>query len=137
MNSQNYIEKPTNTTGSGVKDLTFRIEALDDGIAPMRRLIETKIQRIQRKAPGYEYAQRELEALIPALQSIIAFRDDIVSIYNALASEHLHLRAENKVLRKRDDERWNRNFRDAFNLAKAIGAKLDEVHFSTIEKDAV
>lgn len=126
MITQNYTNPDTKPSGPAIKDLTFRLEELDRELAPLRRLIEGKIRRVQARAPGHEYAQRELEALIPALNAFLSFRDDITSLYGYLADCFLEIKAQNKVLRKRDDARWNAEFKEAITLARAVGARLDE-----------
>lgn len=123
---QMYANTATKPSGNPVKDLTFRLEQLDRELMPLRRMIERKIQRVQARAPGHEYVQRELEALIPALEAFNSFRNDMCQLYTHLADCFLENEAENKILRKRDNARWNANFKEAVTLARAVGARLDE-----------
>lgn len=136
MNPQKYGKPARKSTDSPVKDISWRLAQLEENLAPLCRLIERKIQQVKQGGRAAEYAQRELAELIPAFNAIRAFRDSLAADYAYLGGCYTELEAENKVLRKRDDGRWNRNFRDAFQLVKAIGARIDEQDFETTRKKA-
>lgn len=96
-----------------IQDLSYRLEALENGIAPLVQLIEAKIQRIEAASPGYEYAQRELEALLPALEAVEQFRDEMLSLYFELADAYLQLKP------------WDERFRETYQLAQKFSRILD------------
>lgn len=112
----NIAEIPTNS--KVIQDLTHRLEKLEfDLRAALGDTIRQKYQRISEKAKGWQYAQRDLDAIQQALAAVQEFTNEMSLLYSDLGEAYLETKASVKS--------WDQHFREAYALAKALGMELD------------